>query len=203
MKRLLTLVVAFAVILIFIGLMPINGEAEIYDNVVRLHVIANSDSEADQDLKLKVRDEVLKSVSSFVYECDDKEEASELIKENLLKIEVAAKDCIEREGYNYPVSVVLGREIYPTKNYESFCFPSGEYLSLQVKIGEAEGENWWCVLFPPLCMSAAGEANSVNAEDAFIKLGLTGEQYRVITNSENSKYVVRFKILEAAQQLIS
>ena len=93
--------------------------------------------------------------------------------------------------------VELGEEEYPTKNYESFCFPSGSYVSLRVLIGDAEGQNWWCVLFPPLCLSAATDKSST--EDAFIAVGLTQEQYKVITETDDTTYEVRFKILEGIE----
>ncbi len=203
MNKTLTVISAAIVIFIFLGLMPIHGESEIYDSVVRLHVLANSDSEEDQALKIKVRDEILEVVSEFACECDNIDEAMALIEKNSEKIKQSAIDRIKKEGFEYDVAVLLGKEDYPTRNYESFCFPSGEYLSLRVIIGKGKGENWWCVLFPPLCMSAASEEKRISAEDALIKVGFTSEQYKIITDSENSTYVVRFKILEAAQKVFS
>ena len=201
MMKILTLCIAVIVIFISFGLLPIHGEDEIYDNVIRLHVIANSDSYEDQDLKLKVRDSVLEIVNGI---CDDKEikdnkSAKKVIEQNLDIITETARQRVLSEGYDYKVDVQFLEENYPTKNYESVAFPSGKYLSLQVLIGEADGANWWCVLFPPLCLSAASEIN----EAEFIKIGFTGEQYRMITDSSNAKYNVRFKILETAQKVIS
>jgi stage II sporulation protein R len=108
---------------------------------------------------------------------------------------------VNEQGYDYPVSVLLGKEEYPTRSYENCCFPGGTYVSLRVCIGEAEGQNWWCVLFPPLCLSAASANDDQSNEDAFISVGLTGEQYRVITETDNVKYRIRFKILESVQGL--
>ena len=105
-------------------------------------------------------------------------------------------------GYDYEVSVLLGEEEYPTRSYENCCFPSGTYVSLRICIGNAEGQNWWCVLFPPLCLSAASAKSEQSNEQAFISVGLTGEQYRVITETDNVKYRIRFKVLEAVQELI-
>lgn len=203
MSKALTLFLSVIVVFIFLGLMPIHGEADIYDNVVRLHVIANSDSEEDQSLKMKVRDELLEVVSDFVGECKNIDEATAVIEKNIEKIRQSALECIDKEGYEYNVDVILGKEEYPTKNYEGFCFPSGEYLSLRVIIGEGKGQNWWCVLFPPLCMSAASEEKRISAEEALINVGFTSEQYKIITDSEDATYVVRFKILEAAQKVFS
>ena len=197
MKNLLTVAVCLAFILIFIGLMPIHGEAEIYDSVVRLHVLANSDTEEDQALKLKVRDSILAASSKLLEGCTTREDAIRIIEKNSDVLEKSAKDTIEAAGYDYPVRIELGEEEYPTKNYESCCFPSGSYVSLRVMIGEAEGQNWWCVLFPPLCLSAATEKSET--EDAFIAVGFSEEQYKIITETDDTTYEVRFKILETIE----
>ena len=115
-------------------------------------------------------------------------------------LERAAKEVVEGEGYGYDVSIIIGEEYYPTKSYETCAFPEGEYVSLRVCIGDAEGQNWWCCLFPPLCLSAATEESDTSNEDAFISVGLTGEQYKIITESDKPKYKIRFKILEAVQK---
>ena len=201
MKNLLAIAVSISLIFIFIALMPIHGESEIYDSVVRLHVVANSDSEEDQALKLKVRDSILSASAEKLSEAKTREEAIDLITAEITNLEDAARATIAAEGYDYPVKIKLCEEDYPTKNYEAFCFPSGNYLSLQVLIGDAEGQNWWCVLFPPLCLSAATDKSS--AEDAFISVGLTEEQYKIITETDSTTYEVRFKILETLEEVFS
>jgi stage II sporulation protein R len=198
MKKLLILAVSVIVGFILLGLLPVHGESEIYDSVVRLHVLANSDSDYDQALKLKVRDGVLIAASEIIAGCTTREEAEAALSANLEKIKNAATAVIETEGATYPVSVDLGEEEYPTRSYESICFPSGTYMSLRVMIGEAEGKNWWCVLFPNLCIKAATKKE---AEEAFIQAGLTPEQYKIITESDGTKYTVRFKILEILEEL--
>ena len=204
MKKLLAFGVSLVSIFIFLGLMPVHGEADIYENVIRLHVVANSDSEEDQALKLKVRDSVLSVVSDICAEnnCQTTEQACEVVEAHIDEIRAAAKERIAAEGYGYRVSVSLGEEKYPTRNYEELAFPGGKYISLQVKIGEGEGKNWWCVLFPPLCLSAASES-SLSAEDALVNIGFSGEQYKIITQSDNVTYNVRFKILETLEGVIS
>ncbi len=197
MKNILTIVICIATIFTVTSLLPIHGEDKIYDSVVRLHVLANSDSEEDQALKLKVRDSVLAASADILSECASIEEAINKINEEIDTITRAAELTVRAEGYDYSVTVELGEEEYPTKNYESFCFPSGKYVSLRVLIGDAEGQNWWCVLFPPLCMSAATDKNS--AEDAFIAVGLTDDQYKIITETDGSVYEVRFKVLETIE----
>lgn len=202
MKKILTLSVACISIFIFLGLMPVHGEAEIYDNVIRLHVLANSDSEEDQKLKLEVRDMVLKEVSELCLDVSDIDEAQEKIKNKLSDIEAVAEGYIKEVGYDYDVSIDFDQEIYATKEYEDFSFPAGKYLSLQVKVGAAEGKNWWCVLFPPMCLSTAVESKT-DAEAALLNIGLSGEQYKIITENDNAKYNVRFKILETIEKVIS
>jgi len=167
--------------------------------VIRLHVLANSDSEADQALKLAVRDDLLTRTRVLLADVKTRDEAETVLKGAMDSLTVTARETVTREGYDYPVRITLGQEQYPTRRYENLAFPAGEYLSLRVLIGEAAGENWWCVLFPPLCLSAATAKNE--AEEAFLAAGLTGEQYRIITDSENTKYRLRFKILEVAKDL--
>lgn len=201
-KRILTGGVVLLFLLGLFSVLPIHGEEEIYESVVRLHVLANSDSEQDQALKLKVRDEVLAVAEPLLKGCRSRDEAIEILQANTHKLEQAAQAVVQEQGYAYEVNVLLGEEKYPTRNYESCCFPSGTYVSLRVCIGEAEGQNWWCVLFPPLCLSAASADSEDSNEDAFISVGLTGEQYKVITETDNVKYRIRFKLLEAVQELL-
>ena len=200
-KKLLICTFVILAISLVAGLFPVHGEGEIYDSVVRLHVLANSDSTADQTLKLKVRDEVVGIVTPAVSACSTREEAMAAIEGIMPEIESAAERVTQNEGYTYDVTVTLGEEYYPTKNYETCAFPEGRYTSLRVCIGESEGENWWCCLFPPLCLSAASEDGGRSNEDAFISVGLTGEQYKLITETDTPKYKIRFKILETISSL--
>ena len=176
-------------------ILPIHGEEKIYESVVRLHVLANSDSDEDQALKLKVRDAILAYVSPRVIDSSSREDAMRIINDEMDEIEKIAQSTVYNHGYDYDVDVTLTLEEYPTRNYEAMSFPSGAYVSLRVLIGEAEGQNWWCVLFPPLCLSAATEQGS--NEEAFIAVGLNSDQYKIITESDDVKYQLRFKLLEA------
>ena len=196
-KRLLTVTLVLCAVLLFVGLFPVHGEEEIYNTVVRLHVLANSDSEEDQALKLKVRDAVLEVTTPLLADCTSQEEARALLESHMTDIQATAEAVIAAEGCTDPVSLLLDMEEYPARDYNSFCFPAGTYLSLRVCIGNAEGQNWWCCLFPPLCLGAAS-ASSTAAEDAFIAVGLTPNQYKIITDSA-PVYKVRFKILEVFQ----
>lgn len=194
-KRILTLSIVAAVCLLAIGLLPVHGEEEIYDKVVRLHVLANSDSEKDQAIKLKVRDAILEVTVPLLENCQSKEEAVLLLEENQPFLIATAQTVLQENGFEDAVSIEMGLEDYPTRTYDSLCFPAGEYISMRVSLGEGEGQNWWCCLFPPLCLGAA-TVKDKEAEDACISVGFTPTQYKVITESDKPVYRARFKILE-------
>ena len=196
-KRFYVAIVILLIAMMALSFLPVHGERDIYDTVVRLHVLANSDTEEDQALKLMVRDGVLEAAAPLVEGCTTQAEAVEALTAHLNDLEAAALAVMESEGYDYPVTVLLGEEDYPTRVYESCAFPAGTYVSLRVLIGEGEGQNWWCCLFPPLCLSAA-TAKEDN-EDAFIQVGLTKDQYGIITETGKTKYKVRFKLLEVLE----
>ena len=191
MKKILTIVFVFALCLVARNFLPVHGEEAIYNSVIRLHVIAASDSDSDQALKLKVRDAVLSGLSTLSEGCSSKSEGEEKLASQLDEIRAVALETLAAEGCDCQVSVSLGKEKYPQKSYDGVCFPAGEYTSLRIVIGEGEGKNWWCVLFPQLCLAGAK-----NAEAAFVEVGLTPEQYRVITETDEPKYKLRFKIID-------
>ena len=186
--------------LCFCMFMPVNGEQEIYHNIIRLHVLANSDSEQDQDLKLDVRDYILGDIAALTENCEDADEAAVKIQDGLKNIEIKAKDFINRQGYDYGVKAVLSKEIYPERIYEDsggeiYNFPSGKYQSLIITIGEGSGQNWWCVLFPPLCLSGS------KIENELAVAGYSNEQINILRKDKGGKYVIRFKILEILSDL--
>ena len=197
-KRVLTVTLVLCAVLLFVGLFPVHGEAEIYDTVVRLHVLANSDSEEDQALKLRVRDAILEVTSPLLANCASQEEAEALLLLHREDLQAAAEAVIAEAGRADPVEILLDTEDYPQRNYDSICFPAGSYLSLRICIGDAVGKNWWCCVFPPLCLGTS-TVSSEDAEDAFISVGLTPSQYKIITESEKPVYKVRFKLLELLQ----
>ena len=197
-EKILVLFCVLVLCLAICNVLPIHGEEKIYESVVRLHVLANSDSKDDQALKLKVRDAILAYTSPKVIDSASREEAIEILQNELDEIEKIAEQVVKGQGYDYEVEVTLTLEDYPTRNYESMSFPSGQYVSLRVLIGEAKGQNWWCVLFPPLCLSAASE--KAENEEAFIAVGLNSDQYKIITETQDTTYYLRFKILEALKK---
>ena len=200
MKILRVLTVLVLVCFLALAVMPIHGEEGVYENVIRLHVIANSDSEEDQSLKLAVRDAILDLCAPRLTDCKSRADAQAVVEGLTDEIQAVAKETLRTLGCEDSVTVLIGEESYPEKRYESLCFPSGTYLSLRVCIGEAAGQNWWCVLFPPICMSAA-TATKEEAEDAFIAVGFTPEQYRIITDTDEVTYKLKFKFLEFFEEV--
>lgn len=187
----ISVIIASLIVLCF----PTNGEHCIYDDVLRLHVIAESDSTEDQSLKLKVRDAVLNRVSEAVAECKSFDEAYTEVNVILAEIAETAQECVYNHGSKYSVDVKLGKEKYPRRYYESVTLPSGTYNSLRVTIGSGEGKNWWCILFPGICTSFAEAKDNTD-----IPVGLTVGEYRMITGSDKIK--IKFKILEIIEELV-
>lgn len=190
----------------FSALLPTEDEAHIYDNVIRLHVIANSDSDEDQALKLKVRDSILSTAAKSVEKCGDFESAKNSLIVALEELKAAAEAAVIGNGYDYPVEVTLTRENYPTKEYRGITLPAGEYTSLRVLIGNAAGHNWWCVLFPQLCVVTASGKNAdleiIDDTEPLVEAGLTKGQIELITG-DSPRTVVKFRLLEWIKNLRS
>jgi len=166
------------------------------EKLVRLHVIANSDSEADQALKLQVRDSVLAEAERLLGACHTRAEAEAALGESLPRLEAQAGETLRAAGCPDGVKASLSLELYPHREYETFSLPAGEYLSLRLVIGEGAGRNWWCVVFPPLCLAATTEEFELTAAEA----GLTEDEIAII-REESGETVVRFKMLEWVNEL--
>lgn len=161
------------------------------DDVIRLHILANSDSREDQDLKLKVRDAVLNECPNIFNGTVTPETAKEKIEPEIENIKSIAKAIIKSNGFNYNVDVYLDTEYFTTRVYESVTMPAGKYLALKIIIGNGEGKNWWCVMFPSLCLPTA-EENSI--DDVF-----DTKEKDIVCNTE--KYEVRFKMMEYFEKI--
>ena len=167
------------------------------DKIVRLHVIANSDGDADQALKLKVRDKVLEVSEDLIPAGSSQEEAMDILSAHLEELATSGAGVVGAEGYTYPVTASLEEDVwFPTKTYTDFALPAGNYTALRLTIGEGAGQNWWCVVFPPLCMGSVTEAVAESApEDCF-----TDTEVSLITG-EDEGYVVKFKTMELLSEL--
>ena len=172
------------------GSLALRAQDRLADKVVRLQVLANSDSEEDQALKLLVRDQVLERAASLLEQAGDRRQAEMLLRQALPELEEAAAREIAANGYDYPVTAELVDAAFPTKEYEGFTLPAGEYLALRVVIGQGGGQNWWCVVFPPLCAAASGDVPA-----AALAAGFTEEEIGLITE-EDQGYALRFKAVE-------
>ena len=166
-------------------------QRELADSVIRLHVIANSDSEADQALKLAVRDRVLEQAETLYPEGATLEQAQAALEGNLSALAAAGRAVVEEQGWDYPVSATLEDCWFPTKEYEGFSLPAGTYTALRVTVGEGKGRNWWCVAFPPLCLGAASETVDQAAQAGCF----TPDQARLVTG-DGQGYVLKFKAME-------
>ena len=179
-----------AAVLLLTGVWAVNTQRDLADRVVRLHVLANSDSEADQALKLQVRDVVLARATEILQQSTDRAEAETLLRESLPELETLAQAEVQANGYDYAVTAELEETSFPTKDYDGFSLPAGEYLALRILIGEGAGQNWWCVVFPPLCTAAAADV-----PETALAAGLTEDQVSLITEAD-SGYQLKFKVVE-------
>lgn len=186
--------------------LPIHGEAEIYKKVLRLHVIAASDSETDQTIKLSVRDAVLDEIPALLDGCADIDSARAAVCDGAQVLLDASNERLSALGAGYSARIEIGEEYYPTREYDGIRLPAGKYSSVRVILGGGEGKNWWCVLFPSLCLSAArrsakGDTAVEMQNEDYIAAGFTPEQYRTITETDLPRYKVRFRILEVIGEL--
>ena len=171
---------------------------DIADSVFSLHVIANSDSAEDQNLKYIVRDKVIEYMSSISQNASSKEDVIEIAKANLDKIQAIASQTIRENGYTYSVNVEVGNFSFPSKRYGDITLPPGYYDALRIKIGEAEGQNWWCVMFPPLCFVDVTSGVVPDESKEIMKENLSKEEFDLISKNSN-EVKVKFKIVEVLQ----
>ena len=185
---LLSLVIGLAAAMIW-GAWSLRAQQALADKVVRLHVLANSDSQEDQALKLQVRDAVLARAGELLDASDSRREAQALLEEHLPELAELARQTAAAVGYDYPVRAELSDTVFPTREYDDFRLPAGEYLALRVVIGEGGGRNWWCVVFPPLCT-----ASSTDLAQTAMAAGMSEEDVALIT--EEDGYALKFKSVE-------
>jgi len=190
----IALLIGLAVFLASGGL-ALRAQSQLAERVVRLHVLANSDGQEDQALKLLVRDRVLARATELLAQAKDRTEAEALLRAELPELEALAVRELRANGCAYPVTAKLTDTEFPTREYDGFTLPAGEYLALRVVIGEGAGRNWWCVVFPPLCTAASADVPA-----AALAAGLTEDQVGLITE-EDRGYVLKFKAVEWWEEL--
>ena len=189
MKNLAKISTYLLVITLILSVLPTDAEANIYEDTIRLHILANSDSAEDQELKIFVRDKLLLEYGERLRLAGSFENAEELTRRLIPAIEDYAERVVLEAGYEYPVRALVSEEWYETRDYDGFSLPCGYYTSLQIIIGDGEGKNWWCVMYPPLCTDiATGGAPSKDA------LGEYSSEERTLISG--GKYKLKFKSLE-------
>ena len=189
MKKLFLPSFILLLVTLIIAVIPTNAEGEIYSDTLRLHILAESDSSEDQELKLYIRDKVLKKYSRILKEENSIDGATNLASSLLSEIENDVNGWLNDAGCYSKATVTLSTEWYDTREYEDFTLPMGYYKSLRIIIGEGKGKNWWCVMYPPLCLDIATE--SAPKDDGLIDYN--EEEIRLISNGG---YNIKFKLLE-------
>lgn len=196
-------ILLWVLLVLCFGFLLCGGESwmlqrSISEKTLRLHVVGKSDSDLDQLLKLRVRNHILSRLAEEAVDCHGKEELMTYIRDHETDLSLSSQQLLEALGCKASVSVSLSKETFPMRSYHSFCLPAGDYDALRIVIGEGEGRNWWCVIFPSLCMAATGEALSSCAAFG----GYEEEEIRLIQGQE-PKYELRFKLLDWLSTLFS
>ena len=173
----------------------------ISDSVFRLHVIANSDSEEDQNLKYLVRDAVISYMNIICKDTNSKEEAIKIANNHKNEFYNIARQVITENGYDYSVKIEIGNFKFPTKNYGDISLPSGIYDALKIEIGEAKGQNWWCVMFPPLCFVDVTSGVVPEESKNIMEDNLSSEEYVLISNTNSADVKLKFKLIEIFKSL--
>ena len=198
-QKLKCIILLFLLILIFLFL-SINSYAStisqnISENFFRLHILANSNSEQDQALKLKVRDKIIEYMNTLSYSGLNKEDVIILTQNNINNFQEIAEKTISDEGYDYNVKIEIGNFYFPTKIYGNISLPAGNYDAIRISIGNAQGENWWCSLFPPLCFIDISSGIISDESENELKTNLSNEEFAIIT--DDSKTIkLKFKLVE-------
>jgi len=193
MKKRIQLSIIFGLIsAILLSVSHFNALCEdLRHNILRLHIVANSDSVADQQLKIEIRDRILEKTSDLFLNTTDLQEAKSRVGDNLEQFEEIANSVIKEKGFNYKANASIGESYFDTREYYDFTLPAGYYPSLMIELGKAEGKNWWCVVFPSVCIPAASNADlsdSVKEEAADMA-------------KQSSHYVMRFKTVEIYEKI--
>lgn len=206
MKKKLNFIFIITILLfIYIALLSCNYtktiSTNLSDNVFRLHIIANSDSSADQELKLKVRDKIIEYMNTLTSSSSDKKDVISMVNNHLDSFKEIALNTIKENGYNYDVNIEIGNFHFPTKSYGDISFPAGNYDALKIEIGDAIGQNWWCVLFPPLCFVNSSTGVVPDDSKNTLKENINSESYEIISEGNNSNdntsdIKIKFKIIE-------
>lgn len=195
-RKILIIFILFIIYILFSIFSYSNAVSnDISDSVFRLHVIANSDSESDQNLKYRVRDALIDYMNYISKDVSSKEEAIAIANKNIDEFYNIAKKVVFDNGFNYNINIEIGNFSFPTKTYGDISLPSGFYDALKVEIGEAKGQNWWCVMFPSLCFVDVSEGTVPEDSKADLQNNMQEEEYDLIS-SDTLEFKVKFKLVE-------
>lgn len=195
------IIAAFAAALFMTSVVTAYSDSVVGDlqsNMIRLHIIAQSDSEEDQAVKLKVRDALLDSIGEKLSNTD-REQCARDIAENLGEIEKIADSVLFENGFSYKSKAEYGKFYFPQKNYQSVTLPAGDYYGIRITLGEGNGHNWWCVMYPPMCVKEDGSVTMSGESEKQLRETLDSETYEIITKKKEKQ--VKFKIVELIQQI--
>ena len=173
-----------------------NTQKGIAAGVVRLHVVANSDDVYDQQVKLKVRDVIIDELAPILDDVTNQEQAKQIIIENLKNVEKAAQSLLDENGFAYGAKVMYEKTHFPTKKYENIMLPPGNYDALKIVLGNGEGQNWWCVMYPPLCFEGSVSGIIDEEQANILKQNIGDSGYEIITQKDTVPVKFKFKILE-------
>lgn len=188
LKQIKISVLCGLIVAIFVSLSAFQADCtKIREKTFRLHIIANSNSKLDQEIKLVVRDEILNLTKQMYANCENDEQAKAVTVENLKQIKALANKTLSEAGFNYTAEVMVGTVLFNTREYENFTLPAGEYEALKIILGEGKGENWWCVMYPKVCISMCGGSEYEEVLDE--------KQNKIINNKK--EYKIAFRFIEA------
>jgi stage II sporulation protein R len=198
------------IIIVFIGALGVSNmkaqaaENDISNKIIRFHVIANSDSLNDQAVKLRVRDDVLSYLSPKLEKSNSLEESKKILTENSIQVKKIAIEQLRKSGYDYNVKIELSNENFPIKTYGNITLPQGKYQAYRIIIGSGKGQNWWCVMFPPLCFVdiTKGSVSYKQTQKEMMKV-LTPEEYSLVDNQNVGDIKIKFKFLEIFNKIFS
>ena len=195
MKHIMSALVAAFIITVCLSVYSQDVNHDLSQSMIRLHVIANSDTDEDQALKLKVRDRIVTESAGLFDQVTDRESARAVVEKNMDALREAAQDEVYRQGYSYPVSMELTHMYFTTRVYGETALPAGYYEALRVTIGAGAGHNWWCVIFPAMCLPVAEESQELDGV-------LNEEQMEIVEEGESAQYEIKFKALEWYEQIV-
>ncbi len=198
-KTIFTLIILFTVYFLFHSFSYSKSISdELQENIFRLHVIANSNSENDQNLKLYVRDNIVHYLEQYHFK--NKGDLISFLYNNKSQIEKIVSQCISEKNYSYDFSIEIGNSYFPKKDYGNISLPSGYYDGLKIKIGEAKGKNWWCVLFPPMCLIDSATCEFTSSSEDTLENSLSNETFSLVS-SDSPNYQFKFKIVDFLNSL--